>query len=97
MPLSPTLSPQIKSTSPYLSAQVTIDQLQDDLLDLDVAHPSSRGNERPGKRSPRPSAVGGLASKKLGKKKARSREPVEGEWCVVPPVVRLTADQAATF
>jgi hypothetical protein len=82
MPLSPTLSPQIATTSPYLTAQATIDllQLQDDLVDLDISLPSSRGNERPGKRSPRPSAVGGLAAKKLGKKKARSREAVEGEW-----------------
>lgn len=80
MPLSPTLSPHITKTSPYLTAQETIDQLQDDFLDLDISLPSSRGNERAGKRSPRLSAVGGGGGKKLGKKKVRSREIAEGEW-----------------
>jgi hypothetical protein len=85
MPLSPTLSPQITTKSPYLTAQATLDLLsiQDDLDDFSISLPSSRGNERPGKRSPRPSTVGGLASKKIGKKKVKSREPVEGEWYVL--------------
>ena len=82
MPLSPSISPQITTTSPYLTAQATIDQLQDDFLDLDISLPSSRGNERAGKKSPRLSAVGGGGVKKGGKRKSRPREPVEGEWYV---------------
>ena len=63
---SPTISPQINHTSPYLTSQETIDNINDDLADL--ALPSSSWNDKSHKRA------GPKGRKSRAKKAAETRQ-----------------------